>query len=155
MRVWFDTEFIDLGNTVLLLSIGMVRQDGLTYYAEPAETDRSLACEWVQKNVIPHLHGPVKPSAVMVNEIIQFCDMHPQFWGYYADYDWMLFCALFGGMLKLPPTWPNLCLDIQQERIRLGVKELPKQESTEHHALNDALWTRQAHDYLASLRIAR
>ena len=43
MRIWFDTEFIEDGRTVDLLSIGMVREDGATYYAEPAETDRDRA----------------------------------------------------------------------------------------------------------------
>lgn len=149
-RVWFDTEFIDRGNTVLLLSIGMVRWDGLTYYAEPKETDRSLAGEWVQKNVIPHMRGPVMATQSIQADILAFCGPRPEFWGYFADYDWMLFCALMGGMMSLPSSWPMLCLDIQQERIRLGIRELPKQTSTEHNALNDAIWTRQAHEFIAA-----
>lgn len=60
----FDTEFIEDGRTIDLLSIGLVRYDGTTYYAEPAETDRTRASEWVVENVMPHLTGPVKPRAL-------------------------------------------------------------------------------------------
>ena len=30
----------------------------------------------------------------------------------------------------------------------LGCPELPKQESVEHHALNDAIWTKKAWEWL-------
>ena len=40
MKIFFDTEFIEDGKTIDLLSIGAVRDDGETYYAEPAEADR-------------------------------------------------------------------------------------------------------------------
>ena len=44
MRIWFDTEFIEDGRTIDLLSIGMVRDDGLEYYAEPQEAARERGC---------------------------------------------------------------------------------------------------------------
>jgi len=55
MRIWFDTEFIDDGKNIELLSIGMVREDGKTYYAEAKEADRSRATGWVSQNVLPQL----------------------------------------------------------------------------------------------------
>lgn len=148
MRVWFDTEFIDTGREVHLLSIGMVREDGLTYYAEPKETDRSLAGEWVQKNVLPHMTGPVQSRQSIRDDIAAFCGPSPQFWGYYVAYDWLLLCQLFGRMLDVPPHWPNFAFDVQAIRALQGVRELPKQTSTEHHALADALWTREAWEFL-------
>ena len=51
MRVFFDTEFIEDGRTIDLISIGMARQDGRTYYAEVGETDLSRASPWVRENV--------------------------------------------------------------------------------------------------------
>src|SRR5687768_2854752 len=32
------------------------------------------------------------------DRVREFCepDKHPEFWGYYADYDWVAFCQLFG-----------------------------------------------------------
>lgn len=57
MRIWFDTEFIEDGKTIDLLSIGMVREDGKVLYFEPRECDRSKASPWVMENVIAHLEG--------------------------------------------------------------------------------------------------
>ena len=148
MKIWFDTEFIDTGSVVHLLSIGMVREDGLTYYAEPKETDRSLACEWVQKNVLPHMDGPVQTRKSIRDDIVAFCGEAPEFWGYYVAYDWLVLCQLFGRMLDVPAHWPNFAFDVQALRVLQGAKNLPKQTGTEHNALADALWTKQAFEYL-------
>jgi hypothetical protein len=146
MKIWFDTEFIEDGRTIDLLSIGMVREDGATYYAEPAETDRSRADEWVQVHVLPHLRGPIKPRAVIAEEIRAFAGYMPEFWAYYADYDWVALCQLFGQMVDLPEGWPKFCRDVQQLRTELG--ELPLMEDTAHNALDDALWVRNAYEFL-------
>lgn len=37
-----------------------------------------------------------------------------QFYGYYADYDWVLFCSLFGGIMDLPKSFPIYCRDLKQ-----------------------------------------
>lgn len=34
MRIWFDTEFIEDGKTIDLISIGLVRDDGSELYHE-------------------------------------------------------------------------------------------------------------------------
>lgn len=38
----------------------------------------------------------------------------PKFYGYYADYDWVLFCSLFGRMIDLPKGFPMYCHDLKQ-----------------------------------------
>lgn len=38
----------------------------------------------------------------------------PEFYGYYADYDWVLFCSLYGRMLDLPKGFPMYCMDLKQ-----------------------------------------
>jgi hypothetical protein len=148
MRFWFDTEFIDTGKQVHLLSIGIVSEDGRTYYAEPDDAPKELACEWVQKNVLPHLTGEVKPRRLIAADIHSFCGARPEFWAYFASYDWLVLCQIYGRMLDVPAHWPNFVMDVQQLRIELGVGNLPKQESTEHNALNDAIWTKLAWEFL-------
>lgn len=37
-----------------------------------------------------------------------------EFYGYYADYDWVLFCSLFGRMIDLPNGFPMYCNDLKQ-----------------------------------------
>lgn len=149
--IWLDTEFIEDGTTIDLLSIGMVREDGATYYAEPEETDRSWANPWVQENVIPYLTGPVKPRAEIAADLIAFAGPSPRFWAYYADYDWVALCQLYGRMLDLPKGWPMYCRDLKQVGDMFGVASLSAlipQAGPEHNALADAQWCRDAWMYL-------
>lgn len=147
MKIWFDTEFIEDGVTIDLLSIGLVREDGATYYAEPAEADRARADQWVTENVLPHLNGPLKPRKVIAAEIVDFVGEAPEFWAYYADYDWVALCQLYGRMIDLPPGWPKFCRDLQQVRSEGGY-DLPEQTSVEHNALTDAIWAKEAWEFL-------
>lgn len=38
----------------------------------------------------------------------------PEFYGHYSDYDWVLFCSLFGTMMDLPKGFPMYCRDLKQ-----------------------------------------
>lgn len=38
----------------------------------------------------------------------------PKFYGYFADYDWVAFCWLFGRMMDLPKGFPMYCIDLKQ-----------------------------------------
>lgn len=52
----------------------------------------------------------------------------PEFYAYFADYDWVLFCTLFGTMMDLPKGFPQYCRDLKQtldEKVSLKTcKEL-------------------------------
>ena len=37
-----------------------------------------------------------------------------EIYGYYSDYDWVLFCSLFGKMIDLPKGFPMYCKDLKQ-----------------------------------------
>ncbi len=66
MRYFYDTEFIDDGRHIELISIGVVAEDGREYYAQSVEFDESKASLWVQEHVLqslvvcPHLSGNCK-----------------------------------------------------------------------------------------------
>jgi len=172
MKYWLDTEFIEDGRTIDLISIGIVAEDGREFYAESVDVDLSKANAWVRDNVIVHLwsqyidkhqaniwsrdggRGGFLSRADIASEVRRFCDpdVHgkPEFWGYYADYDWVVLCQLFGTMVDLPKRWPMYCRDIKQWADELGNPELPEQGKGEHHALADAKWNRQAWEFLAA-----
>lgn len=150
MRIWFDTEFIEDGMTIDLLSIGMIRDDGATYYAEFAGVDLSKADRWVRENVLPHMTGVVTERTEIAQQIVAFAGPNPEFWAYYADYDWVAICQLFGRMVDLPEGWPMYCRDVKQLCDAKGSPLLPKHDGTEHNALDDALWTRKAWQFLTS-----
>jgi hypothetical protein len=148
LRIWFDTEFIEDGKTIEMLSIGMIREDGKGYYAEVAETDHSRADEWVKTNVIAHLTGKTTPRAEIAKQIVEFAGEAPEFWAYYADYDWVALCQLYGRMIDLPKGWPMFCRDIKQKAMDLGNPRLPEQCALEHHAYADAEWNKLAWEFL-------
>ena len=145
-RIWFDTEFIEDGKTIDLISIGMVRDDGATFYAENMDCDYDKASPWVRENVLRHLQGGSREwhRSDMAEYIVAFAGEKPEFWAYYADYDWVVLCQLYGTMMDLPKGWPMYCRDVKQLCDSLGNPKLPEQQSTEHHALEDAIWTRDA-----------
>lgn len=148
MKVWFDTEFIEDDRTIDLISIGLVREDGGALYLESSECDFTRASNWVKENVFPHLTGRNDSREVIARSIRLFVGEKPEFWGYYADYDWVVLCQLFGTMMALPEGWPMYCRDIKQLCDSLGNPKLPEQGKGEHHALADARWNRAAYDFL-------
>lgn len=148
MRFWFDTEFIEDGRTIDLLSIGIVAEDGRTYYAEPLEADWSRASPWVQENVIPFMEGKRTPRKLIADQIKEFCGEKPVFWAYYADYDWVALCQLYGTMMDLPEGWPKYCRDVKQLADSIGNPIFKRLTGQTHHALDDALWVRDFHVFL-------
>lgn len=152
MRYFIDTEFLEDGKTIELISIAVVRSDGLEYYACNAEFDESRATDWLREHVLPQL--PPRNQAYwktrkqiaddLQNAIVRSSDKDVEFWGYFADYDWVVLCQLFGRMIDLPSHFPMFCMDAKQEmrRRRLKKDQLPPQLGKEHSALEDARWVR-------------
>jgi hypothetical protein len=159
VKYWFDTEFIEDGKTIDLLSIGIVAEDGRELYLENLSADISRASDWVRENVIAHLdmvkHGVAyEEIGPKVRAFVQWDgdSFKPEFWAYYADYDWVAMCQLFGTMMDLPKGWPMYCRDVKQLCDDMGNPQLPEQPSTEHHGLADARWTREAWEFLNMAR---
>jgi 3' exoribonuclease, RNase T-like len=144
MRYFIDTEFIESGpgRPIYLLSIGIVAEDGREFYAVNGEAPLDEACDWVWQNVIPHINqrrDGVRLSSIR-SGILDFIgdDLSPEFWAYFADYDWVVFCQVFGRMVDLPAHWPKFCMDIKQWSVQLGGIRFEKQAGQEHNALDDA-----------------
>lgn len=92
-----------------------------------------------------------------------------RFYGYYADYDWVVFCWLFGRMIDLPKGFPKYCKDLKQmlddkQEMRFGInmfkgnlandiKKLPNypKQTNEHNALADAKWNLELYNFIKSL----
>lgn len=55
MKYFLDTEFIDDGKTIDLISIGIVTEDGRKYYAQSVDFNHRKASAWVKENVLTHL----------------------------------------------------------------------------------------------------
>jgi 3'-5' exoribonuclease Rv2179c-like domain len=155
MRYWFDTEFIEDGKTIDLLSIGIVCEDGREFYAQNRDADLDKASDWVRENVFPGLRDAsdeqIQHRGEIASSLIKFVTGEPEIWAYYGDYDWVVLCQLFGTMMNLPQGWPMFAMDVKQLCISKGNPRLPKQDSAEHNALNDARWTKEAWEFLQLL----
>jgi hypothetical protein len=177
-KYWLDTEFIEDGKTIDLISIALVCEDGREFYAENLDADLDKASDWVKENVIKHLWsrqadksfanawsranngvGGLLSHKEIRGEVFRFCNPEiygePEFWADYCSYDWVAFCQLFGTMMDLPKGFPMYCHDIQQECDRLGNPELPQQEHGQHNALADARHNKVVWEFLRDLEARR
>ena len=149
MKFWFDTEFYENGHTIELISIGIVSEDKRTFYAEtPKAKELARSTEWLANNVAINLtidNRHTYERWQIATQLIKFTGDNPEIWAYYADYDWVCLCQLFGTMMQLPKGWPMYCRDLKQLADKI---KLPKQTTLEHHALNDAIWTKEAWEYV-------
>jgi hypothetical protein len=158
MLYFLDTEFIEDGHTIDLLSLGVTCEDGRELYVENADADLGRANDWVKANVLPHLTGDTLPHAEIGQALAVFIGTDvPEFWSWCSGYDWVALCQLFGPMIAKPQGWPNYCRDLQQEMDRLGVSDdqLPAHDGTLHNALADARWHRHIWIYLTALERSR
>lgn len=165
-RIFYDTEFIEDGHTIGLISIGMVTEAGAEYYAIVEDGDaleRAVNRPWLRENVISALPvtvfqapagpqwgylwdeghpdlGHVKLREQVADEVRQFILSHPdpQLWAWYSAYDHVVLCQLFGAMVDLPDGIPMFTNDLKQECMRLGDPRLVEQASGKHNALADA-----------------
>lgn len=178
MKYFLDTEFIEYPCTIDLISIGIVAEDGREFYAINKECDFSKASPWVKDNIISKLpkiktdiyslgegvrgigvkevYCPPEymTKNVIASSILKFIgNDKPEFWGWYADYDWVVFCWLFGTMMELPKGWPMYCRDLKQLVDQMPFKTIfPKPKNDNHNALEDAHTLKERFDYIKNLK---
>jgi hypothetical protein len=136
MKFALDTEFIDTPSASECISLALVAADGRELYVEFPYPEADIT-PWLRQNVVPMLGSEkisFQQAAAQIREFVGGSKFDPpEFWAYYAAYDWYWFCRIFGGFMALPEHYPMLARDfayIQQE--------LPNICGPEHFALNDA-----------------
>lgn len=164
MRIFYDTEFLEDGRTIELISIGMVAEDGREYYAVSRDlpVKRIARHDWLRRNVVPglpRLHGDArlhagrrnplaldwhhpdfKRRAVIADEVREFIQATPdvELWAYYGASDFVALYQLWGRLIDLPEGVPMYTHDLKQEVDRVGNPPMPKQAEGLHNALADA-----------------
>jgi hypothetical protein len=155
MNYFLDTEFYEDGERIHPISMAIVCEDGRELYHE-FHFDWIIVPpdHWIQANVRPQLHHPtgVMADAELPRIIGEFIgsDPDPVIWGYFADYDWVVFCQVFGRMVDLPKGFPYFCMDLKQSMKERGLGSEWKKDACpnppgEHNALVDARWNRELH----------
>lgn len=135
MKVFFDTEFTGLRKETTLISIGMVSEDGRTFYAEFTDYDKTQVNDWIVENVIANLkydsmwvgvngdnrHMECVGDGERVCEALrkwlsQFDEV--QLVSDVCHYDMVLFADIFGGAFWIPENVSPCCYDINQDIAR-------------------------------------
>ena len=146
MRYFYDTEFIEDGRTIELISIGVVAEDGREYYAVSAEFDPERAGRWVRANVLPKLpplSSPLWRSRKQIRlDLEQFLGVDGtepiELWAWVAAYDHVALCQLWGPMPALPVAIPRFTRELRQLWEDRGSPKMPARPRDAHDALVDA-----------------
>lgn len=162
MRWYLDTEFNEDGRTIDLISIALVSEAGESFYEVSRDFDPEMCNDWVKENVLPKLPPratwiPRRAIAGSIIDLLHPSRSSPEIWGYFADYDWVALCQLFGSMEALPKGMPFYCRDLKQLMDQAGIarEELPPNGADEHNALADARWAREAHKAIDQILMNR
>jgi hypothetical protein len=144
-RFFYDTEFIEDGTTIDLVSIGVVDTEGREFYAISTQFDPTKAIPWVRRNVLDKLPGPADPAwksrERIRTELLAFLTgpgEEIELWAWYAAYDHVALCQLWGAMPALPRPIPRFTKDLRQLWDDLGRPPLPGAGADQHDALADA-----------------
>lgn len=154
VQYFYDTEFIENGRTIDLVSIGVVAEDGREFYAVSKEFDANAAGPWVRRNVLPLL--PPKSDAAWMSRaqirdrLYEFLlpgqrpgrplprSEWPELWAWLGAYDHVALAQLWGDMTKLPREIPHFTRELRQLWEMAGRPRLPEVPSKAHDALVDA-----------------
>lgn len=153
MRFFYDTEFIEDGTTIELISIGVVAEapgggPGEEFYAVSTDVDPSRAGTWVRRNVLDKLPNPSDPawrSDERIREdlfafLVETARGGPiEMWAWVGAYDHVAVCQLWGDMTALPQPMPRYTRELKQMWELAGRPALPDIPAAQaHSALADA-----------------
>lgn len=129
MKIFFDTEFTGLHKNTTLISIGLVTEEGRTFYAEFTDYDKSQVDDWIQENVIDNLKYNDSKEILYRSHSSWSMKSHTKFiakklkewlkesgdvemWSDCLSYDWVLFNDLFGSAFDIPKNVYYIPFDI-------------------------------------------
>lgn len=145
MKIYFDTEFTGLKKDTTLVSIGLITEDGESFYAELTDFDESYKDEWFVNNVLNNLLLDEEKNAkkktpeifvyktkeeyfiadktirgtknVVSYELYRWLKdfVSIQLVSDVCHYDMVLFIDLFGGAFDMLPSITPACHDINQD----------------------------------------
>lgn len=143
-------------------------QGVINKYGKPLKQIRSEICQFVCSYEKASEYADMESISKGAEYYLQ--QNPPEFYGYYADYDWVVFCSLFGRMIDLPKGFPMYCKDLKQmldERVsktcqaseepfeaaleRWKQKPGYPRHINEHNVLDDAKWNYELFKFLQNI----
>lgn len=169
MKIFFDTEFTGLHKDTTLISIGLVAENGQSFYAELNDYDESQIDGWLQGNVINNLlfkfsdavlyrESDKNKELIAINtknnknvvayELSKWLEQFDtvEIWSDCLSYDWVLFNDLFGHAFNIPKNVYYIPFDICTLFKVKGIDpDISREEfaglskGAKHNALHDAI----------------
>ncbi|MBK9302256.1 MAG: 3'-5' exoribonuclease [Bacteroidetes bacterium] len=119
MYLFLDTEFTGLHQHTSLISIAMVCDNGLEFYAEFTDYNEQDINPWIEENVLrklihgntesfitektTYVYGNKSEIRAALTDWLHSLEHTPIIvWADVLTYDWILFCELFGGAMHIP-----------------------------------------------------
>lgn len=167
MRYYFDSEFLEDGSTIDLISIAFVAEDGREYYAVNmnADWERIHKDKWLMDNVVSQLPPdeewkPKKQIAAEVLEFLMADGKRPELWAWYSAYDHVVYAQLWGKMIHLPEGLPMHTNELKtllhkalpRVQDRSG---FPAQAEGIHDALADARHVKVRYDWIKEQQLQK
>ena len=165
MLIFLDTEFTDLVESAKLISLGLVAENGATFYAETLPTLwRDEASDFVLAEVVPHLANTPETRTEIASRLTAWLEDLPDPPTQFvldSEYDWVHVWELFDEYGSWPAClatrpvffapWSSENTAVQDAAEATRTAYFRERGVPEHHALNDAHALRLS--YLAVLRI--
>ena len=178
MKIFFDTEFTGLHKNTSLISIGLISEDGKTFYAENVDYDKSQVDDWIKEHLIAntsylkesgnmdtastslsnfyHVEGIGGIRADLRDWFNQFDSV--EMWSDCLAYDWVLFNDIFGHAFNIPKNIYYIPFDIcTLFKIKDIDPDINREEFAEydcdgqkHNALHDAKVIKACYEKLMS-----
>lgn len=133
-KIFLDTEFTGLHQNTTLISIGLVSEDGKTFYAELTDFSVKQVDDWIQEHVLRNrylqdtvtgetpnmVRGDDNKKEVVGSTIVVRYALHSwlgqfnevEIWSDCLAYDWVLFNQLFGHAFNIPKNVYYIPFDI-------------------------------------------
>jgi hypothetical protein len=164
MKYFIDTEYafgtlLGMSGIITPISIGIVAEDGREFYRVHVTPVRDALAignlpPFVRAHVLPVIEMPgndgligsdyVMPLAAIADDLRFFIGNDtPEWWGDWADFDYVVLSIIMGGFDAWPEGWPMFIHDLQQTpegREASG----SVQSAIPHNALADARAVRNA-----------
>lgn len=160
MKVFFDTEFTGLHKDTTLMSIGLIDEEGETFYAELSDYDDTQVDDWLRHNVIANFWGGehIMNSEQLKDALTEWLADYDsvEIWSDCIAYDWVLFNNIFGSAFDIPKNVYYIPFDICTLMKIKGVNpDISREEyanftdtTAKHNALHDAIIIKKCYERL-------
>ncbi len=174
MKLFFDTEFTGLHKNTTLISLGIIDENGDTFYAEFNDYDKTQVNDWIKDNVISNLqfipnyqweatdrNMVVVGSSQQIRQfLLKWLSKYDtmEFWSDCLAFDWVLLNELIAnysdGYPKLPSNVYYIPFDICTVFKLKGIdpdisrKEYSGIGGAQHNALVDAEMIKKCYEKL-------